>query len=74
VDVFHKLDDSAGPRRYALVEKAGKWDDLMERNARAGLFILQHVPGCWHLIGRFKFGDVAGSGGLWDATASCVRC
>ena len=35
---FRELDDSAGPRKYALTEeeKAEKWDDLMERSARAG--------------------------------------
>ena len=35
---FRELDDSAGPKRYALTEqeKAEKWDDLMERSARAG--------------------------------------
>jgi hypothetical protein len=35
---FRELEDSAGPRKYALTEeeKAEKWDDLMERSARAG--------------------------------------
>ena len=35
---FRELDDSAGPRKYALTEaeKAEKWDDLMERSERAG--------------------------------------
>lgn len=35
---FRELDNSVGPRRYALTEeeKAEKWDDLMERSARAG--------------------------------------
>ena len=35
---FRELDDSAGPKKYALTEqeKADKWDDLMERSERAG--------------------------------------
>ena len=37
IDALHELNDSAGPRRYALMEeeKAGKWDDLAERSAWA---------------------------------------
>jgi hypothetical protein len=48
IDAFRELDDSAGPRKYALAEKAGKWDDLMERNARAGGTL--HLAACARVL------------------------
>lgn len=58
IDAFCELDDSAGLRKYALAEagNAGKWDDLMERNARAGGTL--HPAACARVLAsdRLKWG------------------